>query len=207
MINLLEGKHFRHEIVVFSLEEQNGVVNREHRSDLLPIMMRLLYGKFHSHETTHTSSSDKVSTKRAIIIQFLSSCQEQEIQIFFNLIFDCLLSHLNKKDEEILKIDYEKVIPLKKILGILQTLQIIISKLGKNMREGAHNILNMLCFVSKYTMNLLNNNKSNSIDPYYYNLIKIIRQNTALRFKEVCFFYTFSTFVFFSIELTFNLVF
>jgi hypothetical protein len=53
--------------------------------------MRILYGKFHSRETTHTSSRDTVSNKRTTIIQFLSSCSENEINKFFELIFNCLL--------------------------------------------------------------------------------------------------------------------
>ena len=144
--------------------------------------MRILYGKFHSHETTHTSSRDTRSNKRATIMQFLSSCSEFELNYFFNLIFDSLnaLAGINettclkngenqneidlvvvedqkndrfeindnkydtpikddllarlqlklndiKSENSIFKLD--KVIPLKKLLGILQSLEIIIKKL------------------------------------------------------------------------------
>ena len=195
---LLEGKHFRHEIVVFSLEETNGVINKDHREDLLPILMRILYGKFHSRETTHTSSRDTVTNKRTTIIQFLSSCAENEINKFFELIFNCLLVYLNNKNNNAETINFneissniclKQVIPLKKLIAILQTLQIIISKLAKKMKTFSHQVLRMLCFISNYANSLTNEKRVNCIEQRSLNLIKIIRQNLALRFKE--FFQTF----------------
>jgi hypothetical protein len=93
-------------------------------------------------------------------------------------------------------LDLKQIIPLKKILGILQTMQIIISKLAKQMEVFAHQIIKMLCFISKYVMSLLNsyyyNNSANnfniqdmSVNGFSLNLLKIIRQNVVLRFKEV----------------------
>ena len=59
--------------------------------------MRILYGKFHSHESTHTSKKDTKSNKRGIIIQFLSSCNENELYYFFDLLFGCIYKVI--KDE------------------------------------------------------------------------------------------------------------
>ena len=80
---------------MLSLEEKSGKVHADHRQELLPILMRLLYGKFYSNETTHTSSKDTKSNKRATIIQFLSCCNEYELNYFFNLLFDCLTTVLD----------------------------------------------------------------------------------------------------------------
>jgi len=177
-----------HEIVVFSLDETNRVINRDHRENLLPILMRILYGKFHSRETTHTSSRDTVSNKRTTIIQFLSSCSENEINKFFELIFNCLLIYLNNNNSISLSLNdvsLKKVIPLKKLLAILQTLQIIISKLAKQMKTFSHQVLKMLCFISSYVNALTSENRIDCIEQRSFNLIKIIRQNLALRFKEI----------------------
>ena len=211
--------------------------------------MRILYGKFHSHETTHTSSRDTRSNKRATIMQFLSSCSEFELNYFFNLIFDSLntLSGINettclkngenqneidlvvvedqkndrfeindnkydtaKKDDLIARLQLKlndtksensifklyKVIPLKKLLGILQSLEIIIKKLGRQMEMFAHRILQMLCFMHKYALTLhemiQSQKMSNSvslISDHHVNLLKIIRQKVTIRFKEVVIFF------------------
>lgn len=182
-----------------SLDEATGAINIEDRKNLLPILMRILYGKFHSRETTHTSSRDTITNKRSTIIQFLSSCDESELNIFFNLIFYCIIVYVNETtndnnnkidncliDIQQKTIDIKRVIPLKKLLGILQTLQIIINKLGNQMSLFAHKILEMLCFISNYINMLINSNENNNlIDARHLNIIKIIKQNLSARFKEV----------------------
>lgn len=210
LTRLIDNKHFRHELVVFSLDESNGVIHSDHRQKLLPILMRLLYGKFHSHETTHTSSRDSKTNKRSTIIQFLSSCNQYELNYFFNLIFDCLnvvicsgsesqdRFEFNDNDDDeatrdasLAKIqkwfqdnsqNATKIIPLKKILGILQSLDIIMKKLARQMENFSHRILKMICFIHKYALNLAAS--SENIDEYYLNLLKITRQQVTLRFKQ-----------------------
>jgi U3 small nucleolar RNA-associated protein 20 len=223
------------------LDENNGIIHSDHRAKLLPILMRLLYGKFHSHETTHTSSRDTKTNKRSTIIQFLSSCSEYELNYFFNLIFDCINTiggintvesknlkiengiedrvmvedeandrfeindnsyDSNKKDYLLAKLQLKLndtkseasiynlkcVIPIKKILGILQSLEIIIKKLGRQMENFAHRILQMLGFMYKYTHTineiLFNQKGSNKSYEYHMSLIKIVRQKITLRVKE-----------------------
>ncbi len=222
---LLDNKHFRHELVVFSLDESSGKIHADHRSRLLPILMRILYGKFHSHETTHTSSKDTKSNKRSTIIQFLSSCNEYELNYFFNLIFDCINIHnfdliadesaknqsfdpfeinensydqekrdelqhrlhaklLDTKSVDLL-VDLKKVIPLKKILGVLQSLEIILNKLARQMETFSHRLLQILCFIHKYASALYElGQESKCVEEYNFNLLKIIRQKVTLRFKQ-----------------------
>lgn len=198
---------------------------------LLPILMRIIYGKFHSHETTHTSSRDSKTNKRSTIIQFLSACKEYELNYFFNLLFDCVLSEfyrLDSDDGQPIE-SYERfernncdtahlerqltqlqvclndasgervgsqrfvynlarVVPLKKMLGILQTLEIVLKKLARQMESYSHRILQMLCFLHKYGIVLHELGSGTSgklIDDHHLNLLKLIRQQTTLRFRQV----------------------
>ncbi|CAF0883188.1 unnamed protein product, partial [Brachionus calyciflorus] len=185
---LLDGKHFRHELIVFSLDESSGVIHNDHRKKLLPILMRILFGKFNSNETTHTSSRDTKSNKRSTIIQFLSSCAEYELNYFFNLIFDCLnvaimnssdknldrfdfndnqyddnekniylnslIKKLNKQGEEGSLFNVKNCIPFKKILVILQSLDIILKKLARQRENFSHRIPLMICFIQKYILKM-----------------------------------------------------
>ena len=208
------------------MDENSGKIHNDHRTKLLPILMRILYGKFHSHETTHTSSKDTKSNKRSTIIQFLSSCNEYEMTYFFNLIFDCIhvvtsdvesssdrfelnenwcdlkkrneiLTSIHKKltdrDSEQTLFNLKQVVPLKKILGVLQSLEIIMKKLARQMENFAHRILQILCFIHKYCFGLyeiIQNERDGlkneyQVDDYHVNLLKIIRQKVTLRFKQV----------------------
>ena len=176
--------------------------------------MRILFGKFHSHETTHTSNKDTKANKRSTIIQFLSSCNEYELNYFFNLIFDCvnvaLQSPLENQSGDRFEIndnslsvaqfntrlasiqcqlndrshfDLTKAIPLKKILGILQSIEIIMKKLARQMEIFSHRILLMLGYIHKYAA-IVYELASNKIPDYQINLLKIIRQQVTLRFKQ-----------------------
>jgi hypothetical protein len=215
------------------LDEANGIVHNDDRVKLLPILMRLLYGKFHSNETTHTSSKDKKSNKRSTIIQFLSQCSEYELNYFFNLIFDCvnttigeqiegdaylnsnpnrfelnevcfdgsklgkILICLNDTSNVSSLFDLKRCIPFKKLLGILQSLEIVIKKLARQMESFSHRILHMLGFIHKYALTmfekiqagnkdyLTDEDSKTTVDEYYLNLLKIIRQQATLRFKQV----------------------
>ena len=188
--------------------------------------MRLLYGKFHSHETTHTSNRDTKTNKRSLVIQFLSSCSEEELDYFFSLLFECLNPFLNEKNDKqktngfhemsidvsLIDLsnrfndsnlfDLKKVIPLKKMLGILQSLDIIIKKLARRMEHFSHRILKIICFIHKYAQGVLdkaidfNKREANKVEEHHFNLFKIIRQQVTLRFKQVNFFFIIYNFLF-----------
>lgn len=199
--------------------------------------MRILYGKFHSHESTHTSKKDTKSNKRGIIIQFLSSCNENELYYFFDLLFGCIYKVIKDETNQIESInldDSEKIntfitnlqiklsnyygentyytlnniIPLKKLLGVLDSLEIIIKKLARRMEHFSHRLLQILCFIHKYSLTLYEMGNSNIIDEkqtnnkssgklisdHHMNLLRIIRQKVTLRFKQVNLFFKFQFF-------------
>ena len=193
-----------------SLEESSGKIHVDHRQQLLPILMRILYGKFHSHESTHTSSKDTKSNKRGIIIQFLSSCNENELYYFFDLLFCCVTSIFKESQNELqLKVLQKKlnnydgdetlytlnsIIPLRKLLGILDSLEIVMKKLARRMENFSHCLLKILCFIHKYSYTLheigtgaivLGKIKTKIISEHHMNLLRIIRQKVTLRFKQV----------------------
>jgi U3 small nucleolar RNA-associated protein 20 len=192
-----------------SLDENSGKIHLDHRQQLLPILMRILYGKFHSHESTHTSSKDTKSNKRGIIIQFLSSCNESELYYFFDLLFGCVTSIFKESQNELQlqalqnKLnDYNgdgtlytlnSIIPIKKLLGVLDSLEIVIKKLARRMENFSHCLLKILCFIHKYvytlheigTGSIVLEKTKTKISEYHMNLFRIIRQKVTLRFKQV----------------------
>ncbi|CAI9571314.1 unnamed protein product, partial [Staurois parvus] len=51
---LLEDKSFKEEIVNFSISEENAIVKPMHRSDLIPVLLRILYGRMRSKTGSKT---------------------------------------------------------------------------------------------------------------------------------------------------------
>uniref|UniRef100_A0A914DM99 U3 small nucleolar RNA-associated protein 20 N-terminal domain-containing protein n=2 Tax=Acrobeloides nanus TaxID=290746 RepID=A0A914DM99_9BILA len=82
--NIIDEKKFRDELVRFTIDEQNSVVEEEHRLELMPFLMRLLYGKLQAHVAT------RGQTKRAAIFRYLASCRPSELDVFFNVLFRSL---------------------------------------------------------------------------------------------------------------------
>jgi hypothetical protein len=103
---------------------------------------------------------------------------------------------LNDRSSEEGLFNLKKVIPLKKILGVLQSLEIIMKKLARQMETFAHRILQILCFIHKYSFGLneiiQSNRKVNHVEDFHVNLLKIIRQQVTLRFKDVSFHFLFN---------------
>lgn len=78
-------------------------------------------------------------------------------------------------------------------MGVLHSLEIIIHKLARKMDKFSHRILQIICFIHKYALNineLASNHKSKNdsnrmVNDYYLGLLRVIRQQATLRFKQV----------------------
>jgi len=44
--NLLNDATFRNELTQFSIDSENSIVKEEHRPAVVPVLIRILYGKF-----------------------------------------------------------------------------------------------------------------------------------------------------------------
>ncbi|XP_023234617.1 small subunit processome component 20 homolog [Centruroides sculpturatus] len=84
---LLDNKTFKTETVLFNLEGENGIIQEEHRVDVLPVLMRILYGKMLCKTGNSTSGKNHAQTRRNLVLRFLAGCKEDEIQIFIDIAF------------------------------------------------------------------------------------------------------------------------
>ncbi|CAD5211202.1 unnamed protein product [Bursaphelenchus okinawaensis] len=79
--NLVADKQFSDELVHFSVDEDSTVVATEHRSHVLPVLMRLLDGKMHA------KSGRRGVTKRPAIFRFVAGCRAEELDLFLKTVF------------------------------------------------------------------------------------------------------------------------
>uniref|UniRef100_A0A0R3RU84 DRIM domain-containing protein n=1 Tax=Elaeophora elaphi TaxID=1147741 RepID=A0A0R3RU84_9BILA len=63
-------------LVRFSIDDCNSVIDSNHRSGVMQIVLRLLYGKCNIH------CKKDMSEKRAAIFRFLAGCEERSLEIF-----------------------------------------------------------------------------------------------------------------------------
>lgn len=78
--NLLDDKRFREEISTFlQVDDQDSVIEAEHRPVLMPVMLRLLYGRI----IARGGSSQIV--RRKAVLQALSRLNDEYLHIFINI--------------------------------------------------------------------------------------------------------------------------
>ncbi|XP_077988472.1 small subunit processome component 20 homolog [Glandiceps talaboti] len=139
---VLEVKSFSDELVAFSLEEDTGIVNAEHREQFLPLLMKVLYGRI-------LSKGHGGRSKKSMILRFLGGCQSSELSQFMELI----LEPVKEWTEEAVSIDVSgteeslnltSFVPLKKLQSILEVCSMLLGKLYHVMEPYLSSILHVI---------------------------------------------------------------
>ncbi|KAK7107774.1 small subunit processome component 20 homolog [Littorina saxatilis] len=149
---LLDDKTFKTEVVQFSVDEESTEIKPEHRQDLLPVLMRILYGKMLSKAGTETAGKRRSDVRRSIVFRFLGGCAASEMQYFLDLVFGPF-KHLLTDDplkmvKEIASIDIRNVVPPKRMKGVLGAVLVVTEKLGNLLEDNARSILHLLLGVA-----------------------------------------------------------
>lgn len=82
--NLIDDGKFKEAITNFKIDKESNIVQEQHRSELLPIMMRVLFSKMQQRVggQKHTNQ-----LKKSLVMRFLGGCHEDEILIMLNMSF------------------------------------------------------------------------------------------------------------------------
>ncbi|WAR09427.1 UTP20-like protein [Mya arenaria] len=170
---LLDDKTFKNEIVLFSISQENSVVSPEHRPDLLPVLMRILYGKMHVKTGKGTSGKQHSHVRQSIILGFLNGCQHEELEVFIDL----MVRHIQANT------DLTSVLPVKKMQGALGSIEMIFKKLGHLMDVFLPSVIQMIVGMATMCGVLLGNR--DNIVPHVINPLKSIRQNALYRLMQL----------------------
>ena len=199
---LINEKSFRNELVLFSIDDTNSVIQDEHRTDLMPVLMRILFGKMkQGRDVSRRKHGEVVKTS---ILAFVASSHEEEIRIFFDLIFEPFqhylsgLQHQNVNTVEanvhaiMTNVDLAEVIPLRRLNNLLSTIRLVLRKCGILAGAYLSRLFHMLVYVAAYSSALLQ--KRSDIAPQHIGSLKSIRH--AAQSQIVEFFSMFDKYVF-----------
>lgn len=84
--NLLEESKFRDELARFTLGVDGEVVNPQHREEIIPITIRLLYGILTARRGR--SSSQGLAARKRAVLTSLSGCTSDELSTLINLMLE-----------------------------------------------------------------------------------------------------------------------
>jgi U3 small nucleolar RNA-associated protein 20 len=93
LLCLIDEKQFKSELLAFPLGEETTDIKPEHREDLIPVVLRLLYGRMRAAKAGKKHGGrGAIQGRRALIMHHMLALPEQEVRYFFNLIFEDLFT-------------------------------------------------------------------------------------------------------------------
>lgn len=153
---LLDDASFRSEVVLFNVDDGGeGAVQQEHRDDVIPILMRVLYGKMHTRSGSATGGKTSFSARQATVLRFLASCRESELGAFMDLELATLKQYLSGDIMDTVynirnNLDLSKVVPIRRLHGTLGTVENMLRHLGALTPGLLPTMLKLLVAVSTY---------------------------------------------------------
>lgn len=132
LMNLLDDQRFRDEISTF-LHDDDAIQNR-HRGDLIPIILRILYGKMIAKVGTGTAKQGQI-VKRKAVFRALSHLCEEELHEFVQIMLGPLANHEFINESHLIE---EKNISQMKLtvrrqLGLVKMMKDMLENLGHQL--------------------------------------------------------------------------
>uniref|UniRef100_A0A8C4RTT2 UTP20 small subunit processome component n=1 Tax=Erpetoichthys calabaricus TaxID=27687 RepID=A0A8C4RTT2_ERPCA len=132
---LLDDKHFKEVIVHFNISEENSIVKSSDRAHLMPILMRILYGRMRSKTGSKTQGKSGAGTRMSIVMRFLAGSLPDELGLFIDLLFEPMKNYskgacLTAVQTAMAQVDLSRVLPLGRQHSLLHSIEIVIQKLG-----------------------------------------------------------------------------
>ncbi|KAF7667571.1 hypothetical protein LDENG_00057170 [Lucifuga dentata] len=159
---LLDDKHVKDEIVLFNISEERGVVDASHRAKLIPLLMRILFGRLRSKAGSKFQGKAATASRSSIILRFLAGCQEEELGMFIDLLLEPVCHHsegpcLAAVERAVSETDVGAVLPLGRQHGLLNIIDVVIHKLGHLIHSYLPKLLQILLCVTVSVSAVLDN--------------------------------------------------
>ena len=84
---LIDNKSFKNEVTKFRIDKDSGIIQEEHRSELIPVIMRIVYSKMIAKTGMRTGGKAGPAMRRALVLRFLAGCHEDEMLVFVKMAF------------------------------------------------------------------------------------------------------------------------
>uniref|UniRef100_A0A3B5AP45 UTP20 small subunit processome component n=1 Tax=Stegastes partitus TaxID=144197 RepID=A0A3B5AP45_9TELE len=184
---LLEDKNFKEEIVHFNISEETGVVDASHRARLIPLLMRILYGRLRTKAGSKFQGKASAGVRSSIILRFLAGCQAEELGMFIDLLLEPVCHHsqgscLAAVQRAVAETDLGAVLPLGRQHSLLNIINVVIQKLGHLIHTYLPKVLQILLCVTASVSSILE--KRDQLRPGCISPLKNLRRLGILRIQE-----------------------
>ncbi|XP_072931772.1 small subunit processome component 20 homolog [Epargyreus clarus] len=126
--NLVDEKKFKDELTQFKITEDSQAIQPEDREHVIPIVLRILYGKMTSKLAADKKGGGQA--RRALVMRYLSGCNEEEIKTFIEMSFSYMKQYMTMEPTEInnhikSNLDLKSVISPSKLHSILNLFDVV----------------------------------------------------------------------------------
>lgn len=147
LLNLLDDARFRDEISTFvHVDAENSAIQEDHLPELMPVMLRLLYGRMIAATGTSSGSRGQ-SGRRKTVLEALSRLDEIYLQDFMSIALDRLrdtrLLEGNQLNEELLATD---IVSIRKQLGLVNMIKDMLEIIGDRLAPFAKSLTQALLY-------------------------------------------------------------
>lgn len=138
LYNLVDDKKFKDELTLFKITEDAKSIQPEDREHVIPIILRILYGKMTSKLGAEKKGGGQ--TRRSLIMRYLAGCTETELQMFIGMAFAHFKQYMTLEPKEILdnitsNLDLKSVTSPGKLHSILNLFEVVREYFGGYMKE------------------------------------------------------------------------
>ncbi|XP_075229923.1 small subunit processome component 20 homolog [Lycorma delicatula] len=183
LYGLIDDKSFKDEITLFRIDTESDMVRPEHRQDLMPIVMRILYSKMLNKSGVRTGSKSAGQLRRSLVLRFLAGCHTDEIMLYLQMAFRIYTPFIKDTPTEVIKyvdatLDLGSMIPPRRLQSSINLLFTVLTYCGGLMSTAVLNyLLEILFCIGRIVACALKDRSI--IHPGYIAPLRLIR-NTAL---------------------------
>ncbi|XP_026487160.2 small subunit processome component 20 homolog [Vanessa tameamea] len=136
--NLVDEKKFKDELTQFKITEDSQAIQPEHREHVIPIVLRILYGKMTSKLGADKKGGGQI--RRSLVMRYLSGCNEDELKLFIEMAFTHFKQYMVMEPKEIYadianNIDLKSVISPGKLHSVLNLFDVVREYFGGYMKD------------------------------------------------------------------------
>lgn len=152
LYNLIDEKNFKNEITNFRIDKETTEVQVEHRDNLVPVILQIVFSKMSKKTGLRTGGKAGGQNRRSLILRFLAGCDESEMLSFVQKSFAIYAKYLQEDDlllvqSVIEQTNLEKCLAPKKLLSTINLLNVILDQFGGLMGDKLLTYLLKILFV------------------------------------------------------------
>lgn len=159
--NLMDDVKFRDELSTFVQNEEQIMIDPAHRKGLMPLVMRILFGRI--VQRSKSSSKSSKNSRRKVILSAVACCQVPEIRYFIDLALEPFASIIElpgvetDKNGNVTKMEFKEegnklleAIPWRKQSGLLNLMEDMIKQMATHILPFLPDLLKAVLYIINF---------------------------------------------------------